>query len=113
MDGPARDSVSVVDLLQANARGHDDLLHRGRVLERLVGIEVQRLDEDTATTAGQSRRHERARVVTGEQPGRCGTASTPSDGGAPADASTPRDAAEFARSTAATRTAERSPPLPE
>ena len=30
-------------------------------------------------------------TVTGEQPGMCGTSSTPSDGGAPADASTPRD----------------------
>ena len=67
IDGPARDAVAVVNLIESDAGGHHHLFHLGGVPDGSLGIEVERLDEDAATPAGQSRSHKGTRVVNREQ----------------------------------------------
>jgi hypothetical protein len=57
----------VVNLLQRDARGHDNVFHLGSVVHSNVRIGVKRLDKDAATPACQSGIHERSRIVTGQQ----------------------------------------------
>ena len=67
IDCPAWEAIPVVNLLQRDARGHDNVFHLGRVTHRNVSIGIERLDEDAATPAGQSGTHERSRIVSAQQ----------------------------------------------
>jgi hypothetical protein len=51
IDGPTRYAVTVVNLLQRNARGHHDIFHLGCMLNSSVRIGVKRFDKDAATPA--------------------------------------------------------------
>ncbi len=57
----------MVNLLQRDARGHDNVFHLGSVAHSSVRIGVKRLDEDAATPACQSGKHERSRIFTAQQ----------------------------------------------
>src|SRR5712692_1591849 len=67
IDCPTRDAVTVVNLLQRDARGHHNVFHLGSVLNRSVRIGVKRLDKDTATPACQSGQHESSRILHAQQ----------------------------------------------
>ena len=67
IDCPTRQAIAVVNLLQHDARGHDDAFHLGSVVQRSVRIGVERLDKDAATQARQSGTHERSRIFTAQQ----------------------------------------------
>jgi hypothetical protein len=69
IDCPTRDAVTVVNLLQSDARGYHDVFHLRSVLNSSVGIGVKRLDEDAPTSACQAGMHERSRVFSAQQPG--------------------------------------------
>ncbi len=75
IDGPTRDSVTVVHLRERDARGHHDVLHHGRMLNSRVRILVKRLDQDAPTPARQARPHKRLRVFNGEYSSLDGNAS--------------------------------------
>jgi hypothetical protein len=63
---PTRDIVTVVNLLQRDARGYDNLFHPGSVLNSSVGIGVKRLDKDAATPGCQAGTHERSRIFSAQ-----------------------------------------------
>jgi hypothetical protein len=67
IDCPTRYAVTVVNLLQRDARGHHDVFHPGGVLNSSVRIDVKRLDKDAATPACQAGTHERSRIVNAQQ----------------------------------------------
>jgi|SRR5215469_8043093 hypothetical protein len=67
IDRPTRYAVTVVDLLQRDARGHHYVFHLGSVLNSIVRIGVKRLDEDAATPACQAGKHERSRIFNAQQ----------------------------------------------
>jgi hypothetical protein len=75
IDGPTRYSVTVVNLLERDARGHHDVLHRGSTLNSRVRILVKRLDKDAPTPARQARTHESSRIFNAEQSSLDGNAS--------------------------------------
>ena len=62
IDCPTRDAVTVVNLLQSDARGYHDIFHLRGVLNSSGWIGIKRLDEDTATSPGQAGTHERSRI---------------------------------------------------
>jgi hypothetical protein len=57
----------VVNLFNADARGHHDIFHSGSVLDSHRGIEIKRLDKDATAPLRQSRTHEGARIVSRQQ----------------------------------------------
>src|SRR6476469_7651763 len=57
---PTRWAISVVNLLQRDACGRDDVLHLRSVVQRGVYICVERLDEDAPTSTSQSGADERS-----------------------------------------------------
>ena len=67
IDCPTREAIPMVNLLQRDARGHENVLHLGRVAHRNIRIGIERLDKDAATPASQSGTHERSRIVTAQQ----------------------------------------------
>jgi hypothetical protein len=67
IDGPARDAITMVDLLQRDTRGCNNVFHPGGVLNSNVGIGVERLDKDAAATACQTGTHERSRIFNAQQ----------------------------------------------
>ena len=64
---PTRYAVTVVDLLQGNARGHHYLFHLSSVLNRSVRIGIQRFDKNAPAPACQSRKHESPRIINAQQ----------------------------------------------
>jgi len=62
IDGPTRYAVTVVNLLERDARGHHNVLHLGGMLHSSVSILVQWLDQDAAAPAGQAGTHESSRI---------------------------------------------------
>jgi hypothetical protein len=67
IDCPTRHAITVVNLLQGDARGHDNVFHLGSVLNGGVRISVKRLDKDAATPACQSGKHESSRIINTQQ----------------------------------------------
>jgi len=67
IDCPTRYAVSVVNLLQGDARGQHDIFHASRVLNSNLGIEVKRFDQDPAAPGYQSRTYKCARIITRQQ----------------------------------------------
>ena len=67
IDCPTRYAITVVNLLQRDARGRNDVFHLGRVLNSRVRIGVKRLDKDAATPACQSGAYERSRIIAAQQ----------------------------------------------
>ena len=67
IDCPTRYAITVVNLLQRDARGHHDVFHLGSVLNSRVRIGVKRLDKDAATPARQAGTHERSRIFNAQQ----------------------------------------------
>jgi hypothetical protein len=63
IDCPTRYAATVVNLLQRDARGHHNVFHLGSVLNSSLRIGVKRLDEDAATSACQSGKHESSRII--------------------------------------------------
>jgi hypothetical protein len=57
----------MVNLLQRDARGHENVFHLGRVAQSSVRIGIERLDKNAATPARHSGTHERSRIVTAQQ----------------------------------------------
>jgi len=62
IDCPSRDAVTVVNLLQGHARGHDDVFHLGSVLNSSTRIGVKRLDKYAPAPARQATTHESSRI---------------------------------------------------
>jgi hypothetical protein len=69
IDCPTRYSVTMVNLLQRNARGHHNIFHRGSMLNSSVRIGVKRLDKHAATSVCQSRKHESSGILSAQQSG--------------------------------------------
>jgi hypothetical protein len=67
IDCPTRYAVTVVNLLQRDARGHHNVFHLGSVLNSSVRIGVKRLDKHAATPACQSGKHESSRIINAQQ----------------------------------------------
>ena len=67
IDCPTRYAVTVVNLLQSDARGHHNVFHLGRLLNSRLRIGIQRLDKDAPTSACQARTHERSRIFRTQQ----------------------------------------------
>src|SRR5690242_12244498 len=67
IDGPARDAITMVDLLQRDTRGCNNVFHPGGVLNSNVGIGVERLDKDAAAAACQAGTHEGSRIFNAQQ----------------------------------------------
>ena len=64
---PTRYVVTVVNLFQRDTRGHHDVFHPGRVLNRSVRIGVKRLDQDAPAAARQAGTHESSRIFNAQQ----------------------------------------------
>jgi hypothetical protein len=69
IDCPTRYSVTMVNLLQRNARGHHNIFHPVSVLNSSLRIGVKRLDKHAATSVCQSRKHESSGIVNAQQSG--------------------------------------------
>ncbi len=69
IDRPTRYAVTVVNLLQRDARSHHNLFHLSSVLNSSVRVGVKRLDKNAATPAGQSGNHESSRIINAQQSG--------------------------------------------
>ena len=69
IDCPTGDIVAVVNLLQRDARRHDDVFHLRSVLNSGVRVGVKRLDEDAPTSACQAGTDEGSRIFNAQQPG--------------------------------------------
>ncbi len=67
IDCPTRYAVTVVNLLDRDARGHDNVFHFFSVLKSSVRIGVKRLDKDAATPACQAGKHESSRIFNAQQ----------------------------------------------
>jgi len=67
IDRPTRWAIAVMNLLQRDARGDDNVFHPSSVVQRSVRVGVKRLDEDAATPACQSGTHEHSRIFTCQQ----------------------------------------------
>jgi len=67
IDCPARYAVTVVNLLQRDARGHNNFFHLGSVLDSSVKIGIKRLDKDAATLACQSGKYKGSRIIHTQQ----------------------------------------------
>ncbi len=67
IDRPTRDAVPVVDLLERDAGGHDDVFHLRRVLKSSVRTRVKRLDEHATAAVCQAGTYERSRIVNAQQ----------------------------------------------
>lgn len=67
IDCPTRYAVTVVDLLQRDARRHHNVFHFGSVLNSSVRIGVKRFDKDAATPACQAGKHESSRIFNAQQ----------------------------------------------
>ena len=67
IDGPTGYAVTVVDLLEGDARGHHDVFHLGRLLNSRLRILIQRFDKDAPTSVRQARTHESSRVFSAQQ----------------------------------------------
>jgi hypothetical protein len=63
IDGPRRDAVAMVDLLERHASFEQDALDRGSVSGRSGGIVVKRFDERTHAARGDRGTDEHARIV--------------------------------------------------
>ena len=67
IDCPTCYPITVVNLLQRDALGRNDIFHPGRVLNSRVRIGVKRLDKDAATAACQAGTHEGSRTFNAQQ----------------------------------------------
>ena len=67
IDCPTRDALTVVHLLQRDARGRHDVFHPGSVPNSRVRIGVKRLDEDAPTPVCQPGTNERSRIFKAQQ----------------------------------------------
>ncbi|MDQ3162012.1 MAG: hypothetical protein M3Q92_04155 [Actinomycetota bacterium] len=53
-DRPAGDAVAVVDLLEPDRSAGEGVLHGGCVCDRIVGVDVERLDQDADAPIGEA-----------------------------------------------------------
>ena len=53
IDCPTRYAVTVVNLLQRYPCVRKHVLHAGRMLDRLVGVRIERLDQDADAPIGK------------------------------------------------------------
>ena len=67
IDCPTRWTITVVNLLERDARRHDNVFHLGSVVYSNVGIGVERLDKNATTPVCQSGKNERPRLFTAKQ----------------------------------------------
>jgi hypothetical protein len=67
IDRPTRYAITVVDLLQRDARRYHNVFHPGSVLNSRVRISVKWLNKDAATSASQSGKHESLRILNTQQ----------------------------------------------
>jgi len=67
IDCPARYAVTMVNLLQRNARGHHNVFHLGCVLNCSARIGVKRLDKDAPAPACQAGTHESSCIFNAQQ----------------------------------------------
>jgi len=65
IDRPTRRAITVVNLLERDARGDNNVFHPSSVAQGIVKISIKRLDQDPPTPGGQPGTHERSRVFTG------------------------------------------------
>ena len=67
IDCPTRYAITVVNLLQRDARGRNNDFHLAGVPNGRVRIGVKRLDKDAATSACQAGTHEGSRTFNAQQ----------------------------------------------
>lgn len=67
IDRPARHSITVMNLLQRDARSHHNLFHHSSSLNCHAGIGVKRLNQNAATPALQSGPHESSCIPHAQQ----------------------------------------------
>ena len=67
IDCPTRYAITVVNLLERDARRHHNVFHLGSVQNSSVRIGVKRLDKDAATPACQSGKRVGSRIIPAQQ----------------------------------------------
>jgi hypothetical protein len=67
IDCPTRYAVTMMNLLQREARGRHNVFHLGSVLDSSLRIGVKRFDKDATTPACESGEHKSSRIICGQQ----------------------------------------------